>query len=74
MTTTEMTARLAALEAEATRVAAERTHLHRLLEKLACRLELLEHDRARRGLLATLAGLVPPGLGAVCVDEEYVAL
>jgi len=55
VTPTELTARLVALEAEAVRVAAERTQLHRLLEKISCRLELLEHDRARRTLRATLA-------------------
>jgi len=53
--TDQLSERLIAAEAELTRVAAERTQLHRLLEKLSCRLELLEHHQRRRTLLATLA-------------------
>jgi len=76
-----MAGRIEALEATACKHDAERERLHRVIERLSCRLDVaearcavLEHDRARRGLLATLAGLVPPGLGAVCVDKEFVAL
>jgi len=62
VTTTEMAGRIEALEATACKHDAERERLHRVIERLSCRLDVaearcavLEHDRARRGLLATLA-------------------